>query len=53
MVRGDAAMASERIIAALGQLIAHIVPSDPDEDPDSAQDRHDACLELVTSIIDK
>lgn len=52
MVRGDAAMASERIIAALGQLIAHIVPSDPDEDPDSAQDRHDACLELVTSIID-
>ncbi|KAG5981700.1 hypothetical protein E4U55_002681 [Claviceps digitariae] len=45
-------MASERIISALEHLIAHIVPSDPEEDADAAQDRHDACLELVTSIID-
>ncbi|KAG6011641.1 hypothetical protein E4U43_008203 [Claviceps pusilla] len=45
-------MASERIISALEHLINHIVPSDPEEDADAAQDRHDACLELVTSIID-
>ncbi|KAG5925121.1 hypothetical protein E4U42_004460 [Claviceps africana] len=45
-------MASERIISALEHLISHIVPSDPDEDADAAQDRHDACLGLVTSIID-
>ncbi|KAG6020263.1 hypothetical protein E4U41_002910 [Claviceps citrina] len=44
-------MASERIISALEHLIAHLVPNDPAEDADVAQDRHDACLELVTSII--
>ncbi|KAK2593299.1 Microtubule-nucleating Tub4p (gamma-tubulin) complex component [Conoideocrella luteorostrata] len=45
-------MASERIISALEHLIIHIVPTDPDEDSDIAQERHDACLELATSIID-
>ncbi|KAG6006798.1 hypothetical protein E4U21_006689 [Claviceps maximensis] len=45
-------MASERIISALEHLITHIVPSDPEEDADAAQDRHNACLQLVTSIID-
>ncbi|GAO15319.1 uncharacterized protein UV8b_04858 [Ustilaginoidea virens] len=45
-------MASDRIISALEHLIAHIVPTDPDEDPDAAQERHDACLEYVKSVID-
>lgn len=46
-------MASERIIGALEHLIAHIVPQDPDEDADTAQDRHDAILKNAMSIIDR
>lgn len=46
-------MASERIIGVLEHLIGHIVPNDPDEDADAAQERHDACLEHVTSIIER
>lgn len=40
-----------RILSAVDSLIQHIVPKDPREDPDDAQDRHDNCLELVTAII--
>lgn len=46
-------MTSERVISALEHLIAHIVPDDPHEHPDAAQERHDARLELVTSMIDQ
>jgi hypothetical protein len=34
-------------------LIAHIVPSDPDEDADTAEQRHNACLEHLASIIER
>lgn len=39
-------------MGALEHLIGHIVPNDPDEDPETAQERHDACLEHVASIIE-
>ncbi|TWU71285.1 Microtubule-nucleating Tub4p (gamma-tubulin) complex component [Metarhizium rileyi] len=45
-------MSSERILGALEHLIAHIVPIDPDENPETAQDRHDAILKNVASILD-
>ncbi|KAH7358443.1 spindle pole body component alp6 [Plectosphaerella cucumerina] len=40
-----------RILSAVDSLIQHIVPKDPREDPEDAQDRHDNCLELVTAIL--
>ncbi|KND88868.1 Spindle pole body component alp6 [Tolypocladium ophioglossoides CBS 100239] len=45
-------MAPDRITSVIDSLIAHMVPSDPDEDENVAQERHDACFELVKSIID-
>ncbi|KAH7326286.1 Spc98 family-domain-containing protein [Stachybotrys elegans] len=45
-------MAPDRITNAIDSLIAHIIPNDPHEDDAVAQQRHDACFELVKSIID-
>jgi gamma-tubulin complex component 3 len=42
-----------RILSAVDSLIQHIVPKDPREDPEDAQDRHDNCLELVTAILNR
>ncbi|KAL6921709.1 hypothetical protein ACHAPO_006995 [Fusarium lateritium] len=45
-------MAPDRITNAIDSLITHIVPSDPNDPDDVAQERHDTCFEIVKSIID-
>ncbi|EMT63739.1 Spindle pole body component alp6 [Fusarium odoratissimum] len=45
-------MAPDRITNAIDSLITHIVPSDPNDPEDVAQERHDTCFEIVKSIID-
>ncbi|KAF7545398.1 hypothetical protein G7046_g9574 [Stylonectria norvegica] len=45
-------MAPDRITNAIDSLIAHLVPSDANEDEDVAQERHDTCFELVKTILD-
>ena len=42
-----------RIYNAIDSLIAHIVPTDPEEADDAAQERHDNCFELVKTILDR
>ncbi|KXX75886.1 Spindle pole body component alp6 [Madurella mycetomatis] len=42
-----------RISNAIDSLITHLVPSDPNDDEQTAQERHDACFELVRSIFDR
>jgi len=46
-------MPPDRINTAINSLIAHIVPGDPDEDEEEAQERHDLCYELVQSILNE
>ncbi|EON98199.1 putative spindle pole body component alp6 protein [Phaeoacremonium minimum UCRPA7] len=41
-----------RIYNAIDSLIAHIIPTDPEEGDDAAQERHDNCFELVKTILD-
>ncbi|KAH6899663.1 Spc98 family-domain-containing protein [Thelonectria olida] len=45
-------MAPDRITNAIDSLIAHIVPTDPNDTDEAAQQRHDTCFELVKSILD-
>ncbi|KAM0557228.1 hypothetical protein ACHAPJ_005492 [Fusarium lateritium] len=45
-------MAPDRITNAIDSLITHIVPTDPNEPEQVAQERHDTCFEIVKSIID-
>ncbi|KAM5352297.1 hypothetical protein ACJ41O_005020 [Fusarium nematophilum] len=45
-------MAPDRITNAIDSLIAHLVPSNPSDTEEAAQERHDTCFELVRSIID-
>ncbi|GKU01606.1 spc97 spc98 family protein [Fusarium langsethiae] len=45
-------MAPDRITNAIDSLITHIVPSDPNDPDEVAQERHDTCFEIVKSIID-
>ncbi|PHH61914.1 hypothetical protein CDD81_7719 [Ophiocordyceps australis] len=45
-------MAPDRIANAIDSLIAHLVPSSPDDDAEAAQARHNDCVQLVRSIID-
>ncbi|KAK4121359.1 hypothetical protein N657DRAFT_673671 [Parathielavia appendiculata] len=43
-----------RVSNAIDSLISHLVPSNPsEEDEQSAQERHDACFELVRNILDR
>jgi gamma-tubulin complex component 3 len=42
-----------RISNAIDSLITHLVPSDPNDDEQSAQARHDACFELVRTIFER
>jgi gamma-tubulin complex component 3 len=46
-------MAPDRITNAIDSLIAHIVPTDPNDTDEAAQERHDTCFELVKSILDR
>jgi gamma-tubulin complex component 3 len=40
-----------RVSNAIDSLITHLVPGNPDDQ--TAQERHDACFELVRAIIDR
>lgn len=46
-------MAPDRITNAIDSLIAHIVPSLPNDTEEAAQERHDTCFELVRAILDR
>lgn len=41
----------ERIRAAIDSLISHLVPHNPNEDEESANERLDSTVELVTTIL--
>ncbi|RSM16872.1 hypothetical protein CDV31_004341 [Fusarium ambrosium] len=45
-------MAPDRITNAIDSLITHLVPSNPNDTEEAAQERHDTCFEIVKSIID-
>jgi len=52
----DAAMSNERgprVANAIHSLIDHLVPSDAQDDRDSADERHDACFQLARSIFER
>lgn len=42
-----------RISNAIDSLIAHLVPAAPHDDEQAAQERHDACFELVRTILER
>jgi len=42
-----------RIANAIHSLIDHLVPSESHDDKDSADERHDACFQLVRSIFEQ
>ena len=42
-----------RIDSAVNSLIAHLIPSDPEEDEETAQERHDICFDRVRALLDK
>ncbi|KAK0708757.1 Spc98 family-domain-containing protein [Apiosordaria backusii] len=42
-----------RISNAIDSLITHLVPSNPNDDEQTAQERHDACFELVRTIFER
>jgi len=42
-----------RVSNAIDSLIAHLVPSSPHDDEQTAQERHDASFELVRSILER
>ncbi|KAK0726957.1 Spc98 family-domain-containing protein [Lasiosphaeria miniovina] len=42
-----------RVASAIDSLITHLLPANPDDDDQVAQDKHDACFELVRSIIER
>ncbi|KAM7223342.1 Spc97/Spc98 family protein [Rhypophila decipiens] len=44
---------NHRISNAIDSLINHLIPSNPRDDEQTAQDRHDACFQIVKSIIDE
>ena len=46
-------MAPDRVTNAIDSLIARLVPNDPNDDEETAQERHDACFELVRGIIER
>lgn len=53
--RKDATMSQDRnhrISSAIDSLIAHLIPTDPHDDEETAQARHDNCFELVRSILE-
>merc|ERR1712000_101168 len=45
-------MPPDRISNAIDNLVAHIVPRDPAQDDQAAQQHHDTCFELAKSLID-
>ena len=42
-----------RISNAIDSLISHLVPANPYEDEQTAQERHDACFEAVREIFER
>lgn len=46
-------MAPDRIANAIDSLITHLIPINPHEDEDAAQQRHDNCFEFVKTLIER
>lgn len=46
-------MAPDRITNAIDSLIAHVVPKQPNDTEEAAQERHDTCFELVKSVLER
>jgi gamma-tubulin complex component 3 len=44
---------SNKLVDAVDRLITHIVPTNPKEDEETAQERHDNCFELVKNILER
>jgi len=44
---------SNKLVDAVDRLITHIVPTNPKEDEEAAQERHDNCFELVKNILER
>jgi gamma-tubulin complex component 3 len=42
-----------RVSNAIDSLITHLVPSNSGEDEQRAQERHDACFELVRTMLER
>jgi hypothetical protein len=42
-----------RVSNAIDSLITHLVPGTPHDDEQAVQERHDACFELVRTILDR
>ena len=49
----NATMAPDRIAGAIDSLINHLIPNNPNDSEDQAQEQHDRHFELVKSIIRK
>lgn len=43
----------DRVADAVDRLITHLIPSDPNEDEEAAQERHDYCFELVKGVLER
>ncbi|MBE3048326.1 hypothetical protein IMZ48_38645 [Candidatus Bathyarchaeota archaeon] len=43
----------DRVADAVDRLIAHMIPADPHEDEEAAQEKHDYCFELVKSVLER
>lgn len=46
-------MPPDRIINAIDNLVSHLIPRDPQDDDEAAQERHDSCFELAKTLIDR
>ncbi|KAK0720690.1 Spc98 family-domain-containing protein [Lasiosphaeris hirsuta] len=42
-----------RVASAIHSLIDHLVPGDPQDDKDTAEERHEACFQLVRSVFER
>jgi gamma-tubulin complex component 3 len=42
-----------RVSNAIDSLITHLVPSNPDDDEQTAQERHDVSFDLVRNILER
>lgn len=46
-------MAPDRITSAIDSLITNLVPNDPNQGEDAAQEQHDRCFEMVKETLER
>lgn len=46
-------MAPDRITTAIDSLIANLVPNDPNQGEDAAQEQHDRCFQMVKETLER